>query len=180
MVNEGRKQLKNMWQIEMQVISMEDGHLVVVSIHRSQHEATGRSPIRQTIELRTELQQTIKRKHWRVGLDSKLTDLFWLNIWCKKEINMKLLVQFYNPSYSSPPVLLLHVFSFLWLIVFTNNELCSHPSSFIFSSTMKNGFVCSLLWFFPKVCMMSEEAETFIRKISKELCWISERHTRVY
>ena len=48
----------------------------VLTIHRPQHEATGQSPIRQTIELRTELQQTMKRKHWRAGLDSKLTDLF--------------------------------------------------------------------------------------------------------
>ena len=33
----------------------------VLTIHRPQHEATGQSPIRQTIELRTELQQTMKR-----------------------------------------------------------------------------------------------------------------------
>ena len=49
---------------------------IVLMIHRPQHEATGQSPIRQTIELRTELQQTMKRKRGRVGLDSKLTDLF--------------------------------------------------------------------------------------------------------
>ena len=67
------------------MICAEDNDLAVMNntvltIHCPQHEVTDQSPIRQTIELRTELQQTMKRKHGRVCLDSKLTDSFRLNI----------------------------------------------------------------------------------------------------
>lgn len=51
-----------------QVIFMEDDDLAVVSngaltIHRSQHEVTGQSTIREIIELKIELQQIMKGKY---------------------------------------------------------------------------------------------------------------------
>ena len=59
---------------------MEDDDLAVVSngaltIHRSQHEVTGQSTIREIIELKIELQQIMKGKHSRMIFDLDLIDL---------------------------------------------------------------------------------------------------------
>ena len=63
------------------MICAEDDDLAVMSntgltIHRPENEVTDQSTILDIIELRIELQQTMKRINGRVGLDSKQTDSF--------------------------------------------------------------------------------------------------------